>query len=246
MIKKTLEMIEEGHKLLLVCENAKKPVARDWPHKLEGPAEIIAHLEQGGNIGWQHGLGTIAIDCDKREAAECVWRRFGPFRTIVKTPRGFHFICYFDSSQIGNYVNVHGMFDVRGHHGFTVCPPSQVNGSGYAFVDGYDKTKRELMTVFRSEWLPQRRSATNQPFDKKGDMVCRAVLWTNAIPGEAEGNRDNKCFYVACKLIRSFELSVAEAWPILLSFNARCKPPLTNLRHLKRKLYEAQKRINHA
>ena len=233
-------IVEEGHKLLTVVENGKKPVARNWPNLIIEPSEIIAHVQRGGNVGWQHGLGTIAIDCDGRPSAEETWKLFGPFSTIVRTRRGIHFICAYDGDDIGNFVKARGLFDIRGKHGYTVCPPSRIDGFQYEFVEGYDEIRKDYMTVFDPEWLPKQTVSMEQA-EKSGDMVVRAVHWTNAIPGEPEGYRDNKLFYVACKLVRFFGLSKIEAYPILVSFAARCEPPVTNQKQLLRKLDEAEK-----
>ena len=150
-------LIEEGHKLLLVAKNSKKPVTRNWPNRKVDPSEIIAHFKRGGNVGWQHGLGTIAIDCDSRDSAVSVYKQFGPFQTIVRTRRGIHFLCAFDGLGIGNFVNVNGLFDFRGKHGYTVCPPSRIDGFQYQFVEGHDEIRREQMTVFKPSWLPRKR-----------------------------------------------------------------------------------------
>lgn len=153
---------------------------------------------------------------------------------IQETPRpGVHFILR-TIKGVRNAVKVNGCpYDIRG------------NGNGYiklyGFLDGYDCLDPMKLDPVRPEWLPKEKPVNNEPLEKSGDMVMRAVHWTNAIPGEQEGYRDNKLFYVACKLVRSFGLSKTEAYPILVSFAVRCAPPITNQRVLLRKLDEAEK-----
>jgi hypothetical protein len=66
---------------------------------------------------------------------------------------------------------------------------------------------------------------------------ARSYLW--AVPPAVQGQGgDAHTFYVCCRLVRGFGLSMEEAWPLLLEFNARCRPPWTE-RELRHKLARA-------
>jgi hypothetical protein len=57
------------------------------------------------------------------------------------------------------------------------------------------------------------------------DVTRRAAAYVETIPGVSEGNnRDGVTMKVAAALVRGFELSIADALPIIRDWNTRCSP----------------------
>ena len=230
---------DSGHPLMPLRINSKLPLEKAWQKRPQKPWQLIQDFIRNG-----HPLGVRAdnltvVDWDNVDGARTWFNEHkSHIRMIVKTKRGVHF--YFSRANEGNTT---GLFDVRsGNAGYVVAPGSTISGFTYTCPNGYDNI--ENITPFNPAWLPQRETKPRTLIDVRGDMTYRAFKYVDAIPGVPEGRRDATCFAVACKLVRDFQLDVKEAWPILLSFNQRCDPPLTDMLQLKRKLYEALKTIN--
>ena len=66
------------------------------------------------------------------------------------------------------------------------------------------------------------------PRSGRGPMSARerAERYVARAPGAAEGGRERSAFYLACVLVRDFELEDGDAESILLAWNRTCSPPL--------------------
>lgn len=74
------------------------------------------------------------------------------------------------------------------------------------------------------------------------DRITRARMYVDKIPGAVSGQKGHdKTFDVACSVIKGFNLSVDEARPILLDYNARCDPPWAP-HEIEHKLEDADKK----
>ena len=90
-----------------------------------------------------------------------------------------------------------------------------------------------------------RKFGENLPFHSLDSLPQRASRYVEALPSAISGSRGHDAlFRVACALAQGFALQDAEAWPILLEYNARCLPPWSE-RELKHKLAEARKVQHH-
>lgn len=224
-----------GHPLIPLHKNSKLPVERGWQKKPKKSwDEIHTHILNGNNVGIRCDHLTV-VDFDDIENARKWFLTYKQSITmIVRTRRGAHF--YFKCVNESNFV---GSFDVRsGSGGYVVGPDSIVNNHVYHCVSSYDNI--ECLHPFNPDWLPKKKTTPQANTDSQGDMVFRAVKYAEAIPGATEGNRDNTAFQLACKLLQQFKLDTTTAWSILLSYNQRCLPPLSN-RQLKQKLNQALK-----
>ena len=231
-LAKLIEIREQNHKLIPLA--GKRPIYKEW----QNIEATVKQIESWYRKKYSFGLvcdKLCALDFDDIEFGRKWFAIHAPLRCALQlSPRpGVHIILR-TIEGVRNAVKVHGCpYDIRG------------GGNGYiklyGFIDGYDCLDPEKLDPVKPEWLPKEKSVHNDPVEKSGDMVMRAVHWTAAIPGQKEGYRDNKLFYVACSLIKKFGLSKAEAYPILVSFAARCEPPINNQRVLLRKLDEAMK-----
>jgi len=229
----------EQHPLVILGAGAKTPLHKNWPKRSVSLFEVQKAFRDKLNLGIRCDNLTV-IDFDAKEPAREFFRKYeSVIKIIVETRRGIHF--YFARAEMGNKQNRE--FDVRsGPGGYVVAPGSVVQDHLYKFVPGFELSEdlgqlpKELLNKLETP------TGTQQKFEQKGDMVARAVAYVESIPGESEGNRDNKLFYVACKLL-GFGLSKDQAYPILLAYNQRCEPPVDTKR-IFRKLEEAERKAS--
>ena len=74
------------------------------------------------------------------------------------------------------------------------------------------------------------------------DAITRAQKHIDTLEPAVSGSGGHAATFRACRiLVNDYNLSLDEAWPILLSFNARCEPPW-NEKVLRRKLEAAARR----
>lgn len=74
------------------------------------------------------------------------------------------------------------------------------------------------------------------------DAITRAQKHIDTLEPAVSGSGGHAATFRACRiLVNDYNLSLDEAWPILLSFNARCEPPW-NEKELRRKLEDAARR----
>ena len=74
------------------------------------------------------------------------------------------------------------------------------------------------------------------------DAITRAQKHIDTLEPAVSGSGGHAATFRACRiLVNDYNLSLEEAWPILLSFNARCEPPW-NEKELRRKLEDAARR----
>lgn len=57
-------------------------------------------------------------------------------------------------------------------------------------------------------------------------VEARAASYVAAIEGACQGERDHNVYQVACRLMRGFMLTEAQALPILEEYCSRCMPPM--------------------
>jgi hypothetical protein len=77
-------------------------------------------------------------------------------------------------------------------------------------------------------------------------LVSRASAYVAAMPPAISGNHGSDAtFAVAVALMHGFALPRAQAWPVMLEFNARCEPPWSK-KDLEHKLDGAAKVTRHS
>ena len=74
------------------------------------------------------------------------------------------------------------------------------------------------------------------------DAITRAQKHIDTLEPAVSGSGGHAATFRACRiLVNDYNLSLDAAWPILLTFNARCEPPW-NEKELRRKLEDAARR----
>lgn len=185
------------------------------------------------------------IDCDTRERAVWWWENRPRTPFMVKTPRGGVHYIYPGEAKNRQYED----FDIRGNGGYVCGVGSVIAGKVYELVNGGRITLEAPQ--FSWEWVKQweNRKAPQETWveDSKDRirLMTRARAYLLTVEGAVSGQRGHdKTLYAACCLLHKFNLTVEEAWPIMLEYNQRCAPPWSE-KDLLRKLNEAD-RINEA
>jgi hypothetical protein len=79
----------------------------------------------------------------------------------------------------------------------------------------------------------------------KASIFSRAKAYLDAMPAGVSGRQGHDAtFKAAVALIHGFALSDEDAWPLLVEFNKRCKPPWSG-KELAHKLQDARKVDRH-
>lgn len=172
----------------------------------------------------------VAVDLDSPEARRWGTRRlpYTPWQTV--TPRGYHLLYRHPGVRVGNRARIATpegklALDVRGDGGFVLAPPS-VHASGQAYCPAGDWTvPRARVPRFWPGWLarpqaqaPEARQAARRPQAPVAsfDVLDRARRYLAAVPRPEIGmGSDVATLTAACRLVRGFELSAADAESLL-------------------------------
>jgi hypothetical protein len=166
----------------------------------------------------------VVIDADSHDALRLCVRRFPYTPWQTQTGRGWHLWYRHPGSRVANRARVETgdgrlAIDIRGDGGFVIVPPS-VHGSGAIYSEAGDWTvPPEDLPRFCPEWLArpqQTRQAPARTIHPTGELVTRARAYLSAIPQPEIGQgSDTAVLYAACRLVRGFGLTSAEAVTLL-------------------------------
>lgn len=162
----------------------------------------------------------VAVDADDADAV--AWMQaHHPSTMRARTGKGAHFLFRHPGHEVRNGAKLGGRaLDVRGDGGYIVAPGS-IHPTGALYREEGDWTAEP--PTFQSAWLGDRVLPLVVP---QAALERRVQAYIDAIPGEAQGGRDNQAYKVACKLVREFALTDETALGFLCSWNAKCDPPL--------------------
>jgi len=171
--------------------------------------------------------GVVAIDADSTEGMQWVTRHlpYTPWQT--KTARAYHLFYRHPGERVGNKVQLNTgdgklPIDVRGDGGYVIGPGSR-HASGHVYTEAGDwSVPRKSLPVFSLSWLPVERPtparaqmSTARTFGPS-DPVERARKYLAAIPRpEIGAGSDAATLYAACRIVRGFDLSEADATTLL-------------------------------
>jgi hypothetical protein len=198
---KLLEMQKEGHRFHPL--KGKKPMHPNWPDSDPDEATLLKWInDPKTNIGWIQGPMVATLDFDDLKIAQVFWKENGPFNcTLQKTRRGIH-MTFRQSGNIGNAVNVNGMYDVRGNRGYLKI---------WKFIDGYDTTDPEKLDVFREDWLPIANPVVSNEITNVRNYLMKIESF--------QGKAGNKGLIRAIARCRDNGLSIAETTMLILEWN---------------------------
>jgi hypothetical protein len=210
--------------------DGKVPVLawREYQTRRPTDAELVAWF--GGapmNIAIITGeiSGVVVVDADAREALRWCTRhlKYTPWQT--KTSHGYHLWYRHPGVRVRNRARIatpNGKLpiDVRGDGGYVVGPTSvHASGAVYTFVGDWPAT-REHVPFFWPGWLQRSerppRTAPSPASRPPSDLLTRARAYLAAIPVPVIGaGSDTATLSAACRLVRGFELSAADAEHLL-------------------------------
>lgn len=167
---------------------------------------------------------VVVVDVDNREALRWAVRHLSYTPWQTQTSKGFHLWYRHPGDRVANRVGVETedgrrlAIDVRGDGGYVIAPGSlHASGVTYRFAGDWS-VPRDQVPRFWAGWLPRRvRSAPASSLPRPtGDIHARARRYLAAIPRPVIGaGSDSQCLYAACRLVRGFALSAADAEALL-------------------------------
>jgi len=102
-----------------------------------------------------------------------------------------------------------------------------VTGLVYKQYRAIEHRETELQEFLRHHW-PKAATIDDPPNEWRSDdaVVERARKYLDRVPGAVSGSGDhNATFYVACTVVKGFELSEPQALNVLNEWNSKCVPP---------------------
>jgi bifunctional DNA primase/polymerase-like protein len=200
---------------------------RDYQTRLPTDAELVQWFSGATmNLAVVTGelSGVVVVDADSPEGLRWCTHHLPYTAWQTQTSRGFHLWYRHPGVRVPNRARIvtrdgRLAIDVRGDGGYVVSPGS-VHASGAGYREGGDWTvSRDQLPRFWPGWLQRSsRASTSRPSSPRpsGDVVGRARRYLAAVPRPEIGRgSDNATLYVACRLVRGFHLSTADAEALL-------------------------------
>lgn len=171
--------------------------------------------------------GVVAVDLDSREALHW-WARHRPYTPWqTQTRRGFHLFYQHPGVRVPNAAKLQTpdgrlAIDVRGDGGYVIGPGS-LHLSGHPYLEAGDWSEaRAELPRFWSGWLARPGKVTGnvtserRPHFGQTEVTDRARRYLASIPRpEIGAGSDAAVLYAACRLVRGFSLTEADATTLL-------------------------------
>ncbi len=225
----------------------KRPLLPNWPERRDECLDDSTLETWFARFRYNIGILTgsvIVADMDTKESAREAYTKLDSNQLSI-TRKGGHW--YFQGKPTTNGKIEGG--DLRSTNGVVVAPPSVVVGE-----DGQPWTYRwHRGPVHASELKPfpehliptmKTKGYQVQPIDEIDTLrrITRARAWLAKVDPPIKGVRwGGKMFYACSWVLRKFNLTVNEAWPLILEFNERAEPKFTE-KELIHKLTDAAKK----
>ncbi len=223
----------------------KVPTLSSWKafqQSAPGDANLSAWF--GGdtphNIGIVTGAvsGVVVIDCDSPEADAWADQHLPPTSMMTLTSRGTQRFYRHPGGVIKNGVKIGNLaLDVRGDGGYVVAPTS-LHRSGVTYQRVGEWPEIERLPLFDPAWLAQKKAveppsgATVRDDGRdasshgRDERIRRVRAYLDKVPGAVQGQSgDHATYVVACRVVRDFGLSDADAFDVLCEWNSKCEPP---------------------
>ena len=261
MLSAALDLQAYGFAVHPLHERDKRPWGNDWQSRRWSAAELAAHwaAHPAANVGMRCGsVGWVVLDLDGDAWLAWALRTFPatPLRTVSGSGHGGHLVYRWPvgvpvpkrrlvvpglpDSRDDRTVKHQGG-DLYGDGAQVVLPPSVHPGGGlYRWAFEGDLPPVESVPVFDLAWLPERPLPAPAPA-VEGKAYKRAAAWMAKRDPAIEGNGGDPHTFATCAaLVRDFGLDDADAWSLLVQWNATCAPPWTEA-DLHKKLASARR-----
>jgi len=206
---------------------------KEYQSRLPTLAELAQWFATEQNIAVICGAvsGVVVVDVDALDA-RAWWMAHRPFTPwCVHTAKGAHFYYRHPGGCIRNRVRLEtpdGKFaiDIRSDSGYVISPGS-LHSSGVRYRAAGDWcATRSALPVFNPNWIERprpkallARNSSETTFlasNAAVDIRIRAAAYLAKIPVPEIGcGSDRAVFYAACRLVRRFALSDADAEELL-------------------------------
>jgi len=189
-------------------------------------AELRAWFTAEQNLAVITGVvsGVVVVDADSPDAVTWVKRNMLRTPWRVRTARGYHLYYRHPGVPVSNKARIRTKggalaLDVRGDGGYVIAPGS-VHASGAVYTaEGNWSGPSTKLPAFWVGLLERPRKAPAQDSPRprpEGDVVERARRYLAAIPVPVIGEgSDPATLSAACRLVRGFALTEAEAGSLL-------------------------------
>lgn len=234
-----VEYARRGWFVFPLTPNSKKPLpgSRGFKDASNDPA-VVAHMwDQAGancNIGLIPATSClICVDVDAGANNEWVEANLPPTMEVW-SPNGVH-LYYSTDLKFGN-GKLRPHIDIRSAHGYSILPPSVVDGRTYE----WDRERTEIVplpqTIVNELSVTRYNERQEAPAEGREDegTVRAAQAWLDNQPADQDG------YVIACGLVRNFGLG--EEMAVMLFENWSSTLPWSwDIEDIERKVRNARK-----
>jgi len=200
------------------------------------------------NIGLLMGASrAVAVDVDDIAEARKLYKLLPKTEIITRTPRGAHLIYKAPEIEVSPAVKilVKGIVcDIRAGASYVVGPGSEVDGKKYQAIGKWTWDK---VPVFDPGWLESKQAAKRKVEPIRDDTlmrIFRATKWSEKVePAVEHQGWHDRFFWYMCQLRDKFGLTLEQAFPLVLAFNSKCKPPMC-MRGISHKVSDVWSKTN--
>lgn len=181
----------------------------------------------------------VVVDGDSLEACAYIESVCDPTPLQVVTRKGRHYYFRHPGGKVPNSVRLMDdpPIDLRGDGGLVIGPGSlHREGHTYHLAEGSDICNPGDLPLFNRAWLPLPAEVKETTFVRpilrfntpaQKDAFVTAQNYIRGTPGAAEGQRNQMGYVMACRLVRGFNLPDDQALDLLMAWNMKCSPQLT-------------------
>ena len=214
----------------------KHPIGRDWQKRATLDLDEIRDRfrEHRGNLGIYLALGGyVLIDADGELglATAASWELPPTFSQRSGSGQGGHAVYQLAPHQDGAAITdrrVADGLDVKVRGQFVAAPSRHASGQQYGITHAVRPT---ALPDALYERLVRRVPAVRTPApsaDAPSDLLRRARAYVATIPPGISGSGGHDQTFAAARALAGWidrGLSQADAWSLLVEYNARCQPP---------------------
>ena len=203
----------------------KKPLL-DWKkYQTRRPAKIKIiewfSNNSSANIAVITGKisNLVVVDIDPRHGGSDELFKTIETVKVITGGGGWHYYFLYEKG-LKNRTGIRPGIDIRAEGGFVIVPPSShSSGNKYKWIiEPRNQNPIEPLPAFVKDWI-------NKPEEK----IYNSNWDKGVLSGVNEGSRNNSAASVTGKILSRFAQDEweSDAWPLLLGWNTKNKPPLS-------------------